>query len=69
MCSPFFLLEKVVKDIAVIPDLVWMRAYVSCLHLFYIYSEKSESEKRSFVSDSLDPIDCSLPGSSVNGIL
>ena len=66
VCSPFSLLEKVVEDIAVIPDLVWMRAYVSRLHLLYMYIvKKSESESRSFVSDSLDPIDCSLPGSSL----
>ena len=55
-----------VEDIAVISDLVWMRAYVSRLHLLYMYIvKKSESESRSFVSDSLDPIDCSLPGSSL----
>ena len=30
---------------------------------------KSKSDSRSFVSDSLQPVDCSLPDSSVHGIL
>ena len=34
-----------------------------------LYTNDSESVSRSFVSDCLDPMDCSLPGSSAHGIL
>ena len=35
----------------------------------YINIKQSESERHSVVSESLHPMDCSLPGSSVHGIL
>ena len=34
-----------------------------------INTEERESVSRSVMSDSLQPLDCSLPGSSVHGIL
>ena len=44
-----------------------------CCHLRYLFraqSERSESVSHLVISDSLrDPMDCSLPGSSVHGIL